>query len=94
MAVEDAELLALAGGDSSDEDDTPLEAVTHRNANSPLPSIEISQPSDSRQSTTKKAKASLSPNVMAKASKTKKARKRDSDEDDEVSVYSYGLCNS
>ena len=91
MAVEDAELLALAGGDSSDEDDTPQEAVTHRNANSPLPSIEISQPSDSRPSTTK-AKSSLSPNVMARASKTKKARKRDSDDDDEVSVYSQCLC--
>ena len=38
MAVIDEELLALAG-DSSDEDDMPQS--TARNANSPLPSIEI-----------------------------------------------------
>ena len=44
MAVADAELLALAGGDSSDEEGTPQK--TTRNANSPLPSIEVSHAPD------------------------------------------------
>ena len=44
MDVQDAELLALAGGDSSDEEDTK---PTITDGQSPLPSIEISQPNSS-----------------------------------------------
>lgn len=76
MDVEDAELLALAGGDSSDEEDTkPI----IKNAVSPLPSIEISQPAASGSNSNPKASTKRGGNKI-----TRKTRKEDSEEDGEA----------
>ena len=72
MAVDDAELLALAGGDSSDEE-TP--SITK--AASPLPSIEISR-ADSERFAASNSKPS------ARGRTVKKTRKDDSEEDGEA----------
>ncbi|KAL9126279.1 MAG: hypothetical protein Q9217_004652 [Psora testacea] len=83
MAVDDAELLALAGGDSS-EDDIPQQSIIQRNANSPLPSIEVSQTVNSRPSSSK-PKLSPVPTRRGSSSKVKKSRKDDSEEEGEAS---------
>lgn len=83
MAVDDAELLALAGGDSSDEEDTQEQTSTHRNANSPLPSIEISHSSNNRSSTGKSRHSpSLKPHGVFKM--VKKSREPESEEEGEA----------
>ncbi|KAL9097958.1 MAG: hypothetical protein Q9163_006287 [Psora crenata] len=84
MAVDDAELLALAGGDSSSEDDTPQQTTTLRNANSPLPSIEVSQPTSSHPSNNKPG-LSPAPKVRAGSSKVRQSRKDESEEEGEAS---------
>ena len=76
MAVDDAELLALAGGDSSDEE-TPQQSTSVANAVSPLPSIEISRADSERF-----AASNSRPAVRRKAAK--KIRKDDSEEDGEA----------
>ena len=83
MAVDDAELLALAGGDSSSEEETPQQSTTQRNANSPLPSIEVSQPPSSRPSGSK-PRPSPAPKVRSSSIKAPKARKDDSEEEGEA----------
>ncbi len=77
MDVEDAELLALAGGDSSDEEDTK---PTITKALSPLPSIEISQPNVSGSNST--PRSSTKHGGTSKA--MKKTRKADSEEEGEA----------
>ena len=76
MAVDDAELLALAGGDSSDEE-TPQQSTSVANAISPLPSIEISRADSERFA------AGISKPV-ARGKAVKKTRKDDSEEDGEA----------
>ena len=83
MDVDDAELLALAGGDSSDEE-TPAPTPAAKAA-SPLP------PTSSSQSLAKGASPGMSnstPNASAKAiggsKRVKKARKNDSEEEGEA----------
>ena len=76
MAVDDAELLALAGGDSSDEE-TPQQSTSITKAASPLPSIEISR-ADSERFAATNSKSS------ARGRAVKKTRKDDSEEDGEA----------
>ena len=76
MAVDDAELLALAGGDSSDEE-TPQQSSSVAKAVSPLPSIEISRADSERF-----AAGSGKPAVRGKT--LKKRAKDDSEEDGEA----------
>ncbi|KAK4693149.1 RNA polymerase-associated protein RTF1, partial [Lecanoromycetidae sp. Uapishka_2] len=78
MDVEDAELLALAGGDSSDEEDTK---PTISKAVSPLPSIEVSQPAATGSNSTPRVSTKRGGNNKA----MKKTRKDDSEEDGEAS---------
>jgi len=77
MDVEDAELLALAGGDSSDEEDTK---PTITKAVSPLPSIEISQPTFSGSNSTPRPSTKRGGSTKT----MKKTRKDDSEEDGEA----------
>lgn len=77
MDVEDAELLALAGGDSSDEEDTK---PTITKAASPLPSIEISQPDVTESTSTPRAINRRGGSTKA----MKKTRKYESEEDGEA----------
>ena len=83
MAVDDAELLALAGGDSSDEEDTQQQASTQRNANSPLPSIEISHTSTNR-SSLGKGGFSPAPKPRSNSKMAAKAREPVSEEEGEA----------
>ena len=83
MAVDDAELLALAGGDSSSDEETVQHTVTHRNANSPLPSIEVSQPSGARPSSSK-SKMSPIPQARSGSSQAKVRKTHDSEEEGEA----------
>lgn len=76
MAVDDAELLALAGGDSSDEE-TPQQSASVAKAVSPLPSIEISRADSERF-----AAGSGKPATHGKA--VKRISKDDSEEDGEA----------
>lgn len=83
MAVDDAELLALAGGDSSDEE-TPQQSTSMATAASPLPSIEISQ-ADAKKFSASKAKPSPVPKARVGSHKAvKKARRDDSEEEGEA----------
>ena len=84
MDVDDAELLALAGGDSSDEEKPPAQVPTAKAA-SPLP------PTGSSQHYTKSPSVGLSnstPNASAKAAggskHLRKTRKDDSEEEGEA----------
>lgn len=80
MAVDDAELLALAGGDSSD-DETPQQSSIAK-ANSPIPSIEVTQ---ARASSTNKTRSSPAARPRAGSSKvSKKVRKGESEEEGEA----------
>ena len=83
MAVDDAELLALAGGDSSDDEDTPQQTTINRNANSPLPSIEISQPSNSRPAASK-PRPSPPSKMRGSSNQAKNTGKHDSEEEGEA----------
>ena len=74
MAVDDAELLALAGGDSSDED-TPPQPTSLAKAASPLPSIEISR-ADSERFVASSGKSST------RGTAVKKSRRKDDSEED------------
>lgn len=76
MAVDDAELLALAGGDSSDEE-TPQQSTSFAKAVSPLPSIEISR-ADSEKFVASSSKPSVGRRTV------KKTRNDDSEEDGEA----------
>ena len=85
MADLDAELLALAGGDSSDEEDTKPTVDTTKGES-------ISPPTKSplhntmRASTTKTAVASKKPNKIKAGAKksTKKGKREDSEEEGEA----------
>jgi len=80
MAVDDAELLALAGGDSSDEENPQQSSIAK--ANSPIPSIEVTQ---ARGPSNIKHKSSPVPRPHGSSSKTpKKAREDDSEEEGEA----------
>ncbi len=74
MAVDDAELLALAGGDSSD-DETPPQSTSIAKAASPLPSIEISR-ADSEKFIASNGRASI------RGGDGKKVRRMDDLEED------------
>ena len=83
MAVDDAELLALAGGDSSDEEGSSQQPSTHRNANSPLPSIEVSQAAGNR-SAAGQDKVSPVPKQRSISGRAKPTRKHESEEEGEA----------
>ena len=80
MEVDDAELLALAGGDSSD-DETPQQNSNKPKAVSPLPSIEVSK-ADSE----KAPSGSTKPNRLKGGSNKlgRKGLKDDSEEEGEA----------
>ena len=80
MAVDDDELLRLAGGDSSDEEEPSQQPSTNRNAYSPLPSIEISQAASNKPT---EGKPRSSPAARS-SNKAKKSRKHDSEEEGEA----------
>lgn len=80
MEVDDAELLALAGGDDSSDEETTQAAPTAPQATSPLPTIALSPPNT-------KHRSSLTPNASAKrggASKAVKKRKAESEDEGEA----------
>lgn len=79
MEVDDAELLALAGGDDSSDEETTQAPPTVAKAISPIPAIALSPPHTKDQS-------SLTPNASAKrgASKTVKKRKAESEDEGEA----------
>ena len=80
MEVDDAELLALAGGDDSSDEDTPQAPPAVAKPISPLPSLSLSSPHSKDQS-------SLTPNASAKrggASKSLKKRKAESEDEGEA----------
>ena len=78
MNVDDAELLALAGGESSD-DETPQRPTSIAKAVSPLPSIEISQ-ADSKNFAASSSKSQPRGGMPA----MKKTRMEDSEESGEA----------
>lgn len=82
MAVDDAELLALAGGDSSDEE-TPQESGLKAKAVSPLPSIEISR-TDSETFAASNNRGPVSGSRGSAKTVKKTARKRESEDDGEA----------
>ena len=80
MEVDDAELLALAGGDDSSDEDTPQAPPAPAKPISPLPTLSLSSPHTKDQS-------SLTPNASAKrggASKSLKQRKAESEDEGEA----------
>lgn len=79
MAVDDAELLALAGEDSSD-DEAPQPSGTQVTTASPLPSIEISR-ADSDKFAAKYGK-SASKSVRGSSGNTKKKTQKDESEEE------------
>ena len=79
MEVDDAELLALAGGDSSDEEN-PQQASSIAKAVSPLPSIEISR-ADAEKPMTSMNKAGR---IAGGRKAAKKTRQDDSEEEGEA----------
>ena len=77
MEVDDAELLALAGGDDSSDEETTQAPPTAVKANSPLPTIALSSPHT-------KDRSSVTPNASAKRGVTSKAvNKRKAESEDE-----------
>lgn len=81
MEVDDAELLALAGGDDSSDEETTQAPSTAAKAISPLPTIALSPPKTEDQS-------GMTPKVSAKhagASKAVKNRKAESEDEGEAS---------
>lgn len=80
MEVDDAELLALAGGDDSSDEDTTQAQPTAAKAISPLPTFALSPPHTKDQS-------NLTPNASTKrggASKSAKKRKAESEDEGEA----------
>ena len=77
MAVDDAELLALAGGDSSD-DDVQQATSSKAKAVSPLPSIEISKADSDRFAAVHNKPG------RSRGGPKKRARKDDSEEEGEA----------
>ena len=80
MEVDDAELLALAGGDDSSDEETTQAPPTAPQTTSPLPTIALSPPHA-------KDRSSLTPNASAKrggASKAVKNRKAESEDEGEA----------
>ena len=80
MEVDDAELLALAGGDDSSDEETTQAPPTAIKANSPLPTISFSPPHN-------KDRSSVTPNASTKhggASKAVKKRKAESEDEGEA----------
>ena len=79
MEVDDAELLALAGGDDSSDDETTQAPPTATKAISPLPIISFSPPhTQDRSSMT--PKASTKSRGPSKAVKKRKAESEDEGE--------------
>ncbi|CAF9941783.1 MAG: hypothetical protein ALECFALPRED_009306 [Alectoria fallacina] len=81
MEVDDAELLALAGGDDSSDEETTEAPPTAAKAISPIPTIALSPPHV-------KDRSSATPNASAKrgsASKAVKNRKAESEDEGEAS---------
>ena len=79
MEVDDAELLALAGGDDSSDDET-TQAPTATKAISPLPTISFSPPHT-------KDRSSMTPKASTKSggpSKAVKKRKAESEDEGEA----------
>ena len=77
MEVDDAELLALAGGDDSSDEETTQAPPTAAKVNSPLPTIALSSPHT-------KDRSSVTPNASAKRGGTTKAvNKRKAESEDE-----------
>ena len=79
MEVDDAELLALAGGDDSSDEETS-QAPPATKAISPLPTISFSPPHT-------KERSSVTPNASTKrggASKAAKKRKAESEDEGEA----------
>lgn len=80
MEVDDAELLALAGGDDSSDEETTEAPPTAAKAISPIPTIALSPPHV-------KDRSSATPNASAKrgsASKAVKNRKAESEDEGEA----------
>ena len=81
MEVDDAELLALAGGDDSSDEETTQAPPTAPQTTSPLPTIALSPPHT-------KDRSSLTPNASAKprggTSKAVKKRKTESEDEGEA----------
>ena len=77
MEVDDAELLALAGGDDSSDDEPTQAPPTAPKAVSPLPPTTFSPPQI-------KDRSSVTPNTSAKHGGTSKSvRKRKAESEDE-----------
>lgn len=77
MEVDDAELLALAGGDDSSDEETTQAPPTVAQAISPVPTIALSPPHS-------KDRSSMTPNASAKrAGASKAVRKRKAESEDE-----------
>ena len=79
MDVNDAELLALAGDDSSDEGNTPAPSAPAKTA-WPLPPT-IIPPITVKETST--GMGNSNPNIAAKATKAKYVKKRKADSEDE-----------
>lgn len=80
MEVDDAELLALAGGDDSSDEEITQAAPTTTKPISPLPTIALSPPHT-------KDRSSVTPNALAKrkgTGKTVKKRKAESEDEGEA----------
>ena len=80
MEVDDAELLALAGGDDSSDEETSQAPPPATKAISPLPTISFSPPHT-------KERSSVTPNASIKrggASKAAKKRKAESEDEGEA----------
>ena len=80
MEVDDAELLALAGGDDSSDEEPSQAPATTAKAISPLPTIALSPPPA-------KDRSSLTPSASAKrggASKAGKKRKAEFEDEGEA----------
>ena len=78
MEVDDAELLALAGGDDSSDEETTEAPPTTAKAVSPLPTIALSPPHT-------KDRSSMTPNAKrGDTSKPMKQRKAESEDEGEA----------
>lgn len=80
MEVDDRELLALAGGEDSSDEETTQALSTAAKALSPIPAVALSPPHT-------KDRSSLTPNASSKRqgpSKTVKKRKAESEDEGEA----------
>ena len=76
MEVDDAELLALAGGDDSSDEETTQAPPTAPQTTSPLPTIALSPPHT-------KDRSSLTPNASKRGGASKAVKKRKAESEDE-----------